>query len=316
MTQSMKSSTSEPSSPSDWPELSVVQRWFQTVVTHPDGVDRATRSAEAQELLPRSRAELEAMVTRSARVSARDRIAIYANAYYARLLECLGESYPVLKRALGEEVFNGFAFGYLQAYPSRSYTLGRLGEHFAQYLHESRPDGGDEQVDGPSWPDFLIDLARLEWTIAQVFDGPGTERQAVLDVSTLQAIPAQRWAEVLLRPSLALHLLATHFPVNDYYTTARKAPEDAERVVPRSKDSYIAVSRREFIVRRSNLTRPQYVLLTGIIDGLPLGDAIERVAEATGGSDDELGAQIQGWFRDWTAWQYFTDAIVPDTALK
>ena len=40
------------------------------------------------------------------------------------------EEFPVLKHALGEEVFDAFAVGYLQQYPSRSYTLFQLAANF------------------------------------------------------------------------------------------------------------------------------------------------------------------------------------------
>ncbi len=106
---------------------------FQAVVTNPDGVEAGADSAAAQDLIHLPPGQLEKVVTRSRALSAAERLAIYANAYHTRLLECLGEVYPMLKRALGEEAFEGFAFGYLQDYPSRSYTLNALGRHFAQY---------------------------------------------------------------------------------------------------------------------------------------------------------------------------------------
>src|SRR4029453_4200161 len=96
--------------------LDVVQRWFQAVVTHPQGIHRGAASAEAQELIRLNRGELEAVVRRSRNLTAAERLSIYANAYYARLLECLGACHPVLKRALGGEVFDSFAFEYLQRY--------------------------------------------------------------------------------------------------------------------------------------------------------------------------------------------------------
>ena len=60
-----------------------------------------------------------------------DRLAIYRGPITPRLLECLQAEFPVLATALGEELFNEFAFAYLQAYPSRSYTLDHLGRDFA-----------------------------------------------------------------------------------------------------------------------------------------------------------------------------------------
>ena len=50
------------------------------------------------------------MISPSQALSSVERLAIYANAYYARLLECLGEEFPVLKQTLGDETFEAFAF--------------------------------------------------------------------------------------------------------------------------------------------------------------------------------------------------------------
>src|SRR6266567_5995921 len=155
------------------PELSQLQRWFQTVITNPEGVDAGACSDEAQRLIQLPPGALERVITRSRALSAAERLAIYANAYHSRLLECLGEVFPMLKRTLGEDAFDGLAFGYLQDYPSRSYTLNELGRHFPRYLEQTRPacDSAEAQRIDPAtpgegpvlekdWPDFLIDLAR------------------------------------------------------------------------------------------------------------------------------------------------------------
>src|SRR5947209_13115313 len=114
-------------------DLNVVQRWMQAVLMHPGGVAQGMASEEAQRLLQVPPAEVEKVLTRSETLTALERLAIYGSAYYARLLECLREEYPVLKHALGDEAFDAFAFGYLQKYPSRSYTLGKLGDLFSRY---------------------------------------------------------------------------------------------------------------------------------------------------------------------------------------
>lgn len=98
--------------------LGTVQQWFQAVVTHPDGVEGGVASEEAQALIRLPRGEIEAVICRSRNLTAAERIGIYANAYYSRLLECVGDCFPLLRAALGEDVFNGFAFDYLQRYPS------------------------------------------------------------------------------------------------------------------------------------------------------------------------------------------------------
>jgi len=304
----MTHSLSPPESSGTWPELSVVQQWFQAVMTHPDGIDAGLNAEDALELAPMTRKDLERMVTRSEKVSARDRISIYGNAYYARLIECLGDSYPVIKRTLGEEAFNGFAFDYLQRYPSQSYTLGHLGEHFPKYLDETRPDHRDTDsadVDAAGWPDFLIDLARLEWTIAQVFDGPGIENKSTLSREQLQNISPHQWPALRLHTVPCLQLLSMRFPLNAFYTAARQTPKEGELPLPAPADSYMAVTRRDYVVRRHDLSYAQYILLNALSYGSTLGDAINQAAAYSELSDETLASELQQWFHQWTSRQYF-----------
>ena len=309
---------SAPDNSPDAAEVNRVQRWFQAVVTHPDGVEAGADSDEAQRLINLPPGQLEKIITRSRALSAAERLAIYANAYHTRLLECLGEVYPMLKRTLGEEAFDGFAFGYLQEYPSRSYTLNELGRHFPRYLQKTRPTADNaEPESGPAdsannhpalvedWPDFLIDLVQLEWAIYDVFDGVGVEGQVLLRADQLQGIPPERWPQVQLQPVPCLQLLATRFPVNDYYTASRKANDDEVVAVPSACESFVALTRREFIVRRYNLSRTEFELLRGIKNGQSLGQAVERAASVTDDDIEKLSANLKLWFRNWTAEGFF-----------
>jgi len=307
---------SGPHTPSE--EVSRLQRWFQAVVTHPDGVEAGADSDEAQRLIDLPPGQLEKVITRSRALSAAERLAIYANAYHTRLLECLGEVYPMLKRTLGEEAFDGFAFGYLQEYPSRSYTLNELGRHFPSYLRETRPRPDDAESrssptdsanTGPAlvedWPDFLIDLVQLEWAIYDVFDGVGVEGQPLLRAGQLSGIPPQNWPQVQLQPVPCLQLLATRFPVNDYYTAMRQAKNDEVVAIPSSCESFVALTRRQFIVRRYNLSRTEFELLRAIKNGQSLGQAVERAVGVTDDDMDKLTANLKLWFRNWTAEGFF-----------
>ncbi|MCI0535507.1 MAG: DNA-binding domain-containing protein, partial [Verrucomicrobiales bacterium] len=306
--------------PPDTPreEVSRVQRWFQAVVTHPDGVEAGADSDEAQRLINLPPGQLEKVITRSRALSAAERLAIYANAYHTRLLECLGEVYPMLKRALGEEAFDGFAFGYLQEYPSRSYTLNELGRHFPPYLQETRPTPDNSESESASvdaeddqpalvqdWPDFLIDLARLEWAIYEVFDGAGVEGQPLLQADQLLDILPQRWPQAQLHPVACLQLLTTRFPVNDYYTVLRKAKDDEAVPIPSLCESFVALTRRQFVVRRYNLSRTEFELLHAIKEGQTIGAAVERAALTANAEVDQLAADLKLWFRNWTAEGFF-----------
>jgi hypothetical protein len=285
------------------PDLGTVQRWFQSVISHPDGVAGGVEAEEAQRLMRLRRSELEKVIRRSKNLSAEERLGIYANAYYARLLECLRESFPVLCKALGRELFDEFAFDYLQRYPSQSYTLSRLGDRFADFLEETRPDrAAPGETPAVDWPDFLIDLARLEWTIEQVFDGPGVEGMALLSAADLRGIEAARFGEARLRPVVCLKLLTFKYPVNEYYTAARRLGEATEAPdTPAPGTQYLALTRRDYVVRRIVLSAAQHALLTALEEGVKVNDAIALAAAKWNGDETMFARAIGEWFEQWSA---------------
>lgn len=284
-------------------ELGTVQRWFQSVISHPDGVAGGVESQAAQRLMRLRRSELERVIRRSKNLTAEERLGIYANAYYARLLECLRESFPVLCKALGRELFDEFAFDYLQRYPSQSYTLSRLGDRFADFLEETRPDrGAAGETPAADWPDFLIGLARLEWNIEQVFDGPGVEGAALLSAADLRGIEPALFGEAWLRPVVCLTLLTFKYPVNEYYTAARRLGAGAEPPeTPAPGAQYLALTRREYVVRRIVLSAAQHALLTGLKEERRVNQAIALAAERWEGDEVGFTRAIGQWFGEWSA---------------
>lgn len=289
--------------------LDRVQRWMQAVITHPDGVLCGADGKAAREMIDAGRGNLESVVTRSRALEASDRLAIYANAYYARLIECIGDVFPVLKRVLGEEVFDGFAFDYLQTYPSRRYTLNDLGDQFVDFLRETRPDP-DKEKDEADWADLLIDLATLEWTIYEVFDGPGIEQDKVLEAGDVEGVDPSAWLEMRLQTPPCLRLLVLAYPVNPFYTAVRSTEDELEVPFPDSVTTYVAISRRDYIVRRYDLTRSQYELLKALQVGESIGQALEACTNVMPEEElDQLVVDVQTWFENWTAERCFFQAI-------
>lgn len=291
-------------------DLRRLQRWFQAVVTHPAGVSEGLESPEARALLPIAPEQVDSVVTSSRAMSPAERMSVYANAYYARLLECLGDVYPMMKRALGDETFEAFAYDYLQHFPSTTYTLNDLGKSFPDYLEQSRPSEEDAAIDASedldgSWPDFLIDLARLEWGIYDVFDGEGVEGQSLLQTSNLSEIPESRWEDLQFRFVPCFRLLATRFPVNDYFTLLRNSEPEEEVPFPEPVDSFIALTRRDYVVRRYSVSELEFHLLQSLHQGASLGEAIERLTSSREVQMDSLAKSLQLWFRNWTGEGFF-----------
>ncbi len=283
--------------------LERLQRWMQAAIVHPSSVVEGMDSEAARTHIDVGAEGVETILTRSGTLTAVERLGIYGSAYYARLLECLRDEFPVLKQALGEELFDTFAVGYLQEYPSRSYTLVQLGANFPRHLAETRPDTDGDREGGVDWPDFLIDLATLELTFNEVFDGPGVEGVRLLDAARLLEIPPEGLLDTRLVCSKCLRLLALRYPVHRYYTAIRN---EQETELPEPADTFLAVNRRRYIVRHHELSRPAYELLSALAARRTVGEAIAAAAEAAGPEVELLEANLAMWFQSWAEEGFFS----------
>jgi len=282
------------------PSLRDLQQWMHQVITDPRGVSIAIASAEANELIATDVGHVEDVITRSRALDSVSRLEIYSSSYYARLLDCLRSMFTALVHTLGEETFDGFSLRYLQTYPPSSYSLGHLADHFVDFLRETRPaNTGEDPV--PDWPEFLIDLASLEWNIDQVFDGVGMEGKTPLRPEDLAGISPDAWHKARLIPSPCLRLLSFRFPVSDYFAEVRAGNEPE---IPSPAPSYVVLHRQDYVVRRYEVTRVEYELLSALYGGDTVGNAIERLSAEV---EDlmEFGQRLSNWFQFWGTESFF-----------
>lgn len=273
------------------PDLGSLQRWFQAVIMHPDGVGAGVLGAPAQHHIDLAPGELERVVTRSRSLTAGDRVAIYCRAYHARLTECLEAEFAVLRKAIGEELFGMFARAYLSNCPSRSYTLAHLGQGFPGYLQDTRLDAsaaGDEET----WPDFIIDLARFERAFSEVFDGPGAEGYAMLSAQGLRALLTSRGRDVRLTPAASLQLMTFRYPVHDYFDAARR---DQEAELPAPLETRLAMNRRDYVVTMIELSAAQHALLGGLLAGETIGQSLQRAGATSPDQQHDLIVAMEAW---------------------
>ncbi|MCA9093208.1 MAG: putative DNA-binding domain-containing protein, partial [Planctomycetaceae bacterium] len=230
-------------------KLAEIQRWLQGAI-----VDGPTEGV-ANEL------------GASSRQTADERLRVYQIAYYARLIECLGEEFEGVKETIGESAFQQLGMEYLERYPSTSYTLADLGKKFPEYLRETRPA---KEGDGPDWGDFLIDLATLERIYAEVFDGPGSEGETGgIQLGGGDVIPA----ELTLQLCPSVRLVELQYPVHRYLSALRRG-EEAD--VPEGRKTRLVVSRREYIVRREEIDEVQMKILKSLQEDGNLERGIEQ----------------------------------------
>lgn len=152
------------------PTLAETQTTLWQLITAPENITEAPSFIDGDEDLP-----------------AVDRVNIYANMYFFRILDSLKEDFPSIVEALGDDGFHDLIVHYLQAYPPTHYSLRYAGQHFAEFIEDEK----------------LSNLARFEWAQLEAFDAADA---APLTAADLQRIPADQWPALVLKlhPSVQL----------------------------------------------------------------------------------------------------------------
>jgi hypothetical protein len=256
--------------------LNELQRWLLTAIAKPAGI---------------APAQLASTILPSRHQSAADRLAIYQHAYLARLLEVLREVFPCTRFAVGDDLFNQFAAGYLAAHPPHNYSLAHLADHWVEYLDASRPS---------DWGRFVIELARLEHAIDRIFDEPGPESLPPF------SLPTNPTDSLRLTLVPGLELLAFDFPTSSFYTVWKQGQQPAW---PNERQQFVALLRRDYIVRRFELTQAQFQVLLELQRGATLGETLLAATQPAEIDTEDMAANVGQWFQFWAAEQFYAKAV-------
>ena len=139
--------------------LAELQRRFFELIT---GAESVTAELAARGV-PAGEAEgvARALAVADARGSAIERLDVYANMYFFRILDALRADYPKVLAVIGDEAFHDLATGYLLAHPSRHPSLRFVGAALPGFVAEHR------LAKERPW---LGELAALEWARVDVFE--------------------------------------------------------------------------------------------------------------------------------------------------
>jgi hypothetical protein len=139
--------------------------------------------------------KIKQFVVRPEQGNITERLAIYGTAYRLRLLDVLQKDYPLLKKLLGEDAFAELGDAYIDAYPSKNFSVNCFGQHLAEFLHQEEPYAQNL---------YLSELAHFIWALGSTITAADAP---VLTTQEMAAIPQDLWPELRLKFQPALVVL-------------------------------------------------------------------------------------------------------------
>jgi Putative DNA-binding domain len=260
--------------------LRALQDLLYQRITAPHGA--ANRQSDRCGLSP---SVVEALVHGDERLSAAERVGIYADAYFFRLLDCLSEEFPATLVVLGADNFAALVKGYLLMYPPTEPSLLYAGRYLADFL-------GNHPFAG-RWP-FIAELARLERAVLDVFhaaDAPA------LGVEALRAVPPGEWPALKLRTHPAVKIVHCKWRSADVLQAVEQGREWND---PEHEDASVLVWRQNALVHYRTLERLERDALLMVKEGAIFAFICEAVAVRAEETDHValLGRLMARWLAD------------------
>ena len=237
------------------------------------------------------------------RLTSFERLQIYNQQYWWRLLASFAEDYPGLRAVIGQRKFDRLGIAYIEACGSISWTMRNLGRRLEDFLR-AHPD-----LTAPH-ERLAVDVARVEWARVLAFDDPEKRR---LQPEQIATVPADR-LRISLQPYITL--LELSHPVDELLLKLKESeietgafsnavssdrPRRRMRLTarPSRKPIYLAVHRHKLSVYYKRLEPEAFQLLTALRNDAPLEAACAQAFADSKALPETNAAKVQQWFATW-----------------
>lgn len=249
----------------------------------------------------------ERFIAPNSRLTAFERLEIYNRQYWFRLLSALAEDFPALRAVVGASAFDRLATDYLSAHPSRSFSLRNLGSKLPEWLAGHPQHTGRRQR-------LALDVVKIEWAFIEAFDNAQRTPLTLDQIATLDG-----GSRLGLQPHL--QLLALDYAADNLvlvlhkeqkrstseagvkHEDAAELDRDPDRPAPlpglRRRLTGVAAHRQDNAVYFARLEREEFLTLTALGAGQPLGEAIEAGFRDSTRSAARRPKLVHAWFSRW-----------------
>jgi hypothetical protein len=268
------------------PTLSEAQQLLWRLITGPEGV-AAALAADADR-----GGALEVALARTVRgdgtLDAPQRVDVYANMYFFRLLDVLRDDYPAVAAVLGDTDFHNLITDYLLHHPPTHFSIRHAGDRLPEFI-------GTHAVS--TVRPYLDSLAQWEGALNDAFDAADGPTWTPAD---LAAIPASDWAALRFRLHPSVRLLRSAWAVQEL---RRSVDRGDVPQAPLPTPTWLCVWRHGLEVMHRSIDALEFDTLALAAAGVAFSD-ICAAADRTGEGETalRLAAALARWLDDgWIA---------------
>ena len=272
------------------------QLWFGQIIGRPiDEDSQMNPISPSGELM-----EIEAAehIVPSPTLRPAERIQIYNQQYWWRLLNTLHDLYPLVTRLFGYRDFNRLiAIPYLIKYPPNHWSLTYVGDRLPQWIEEEYV-GDDKKL--------VYEAALVDWAFTDSFVAASTSPLTNEDLTKLQDSDEKLYTQPHLR------LFAAEYDIFCYRSNFLK--EDPEYwlnhdfpELNRSKEQYFILYRnKENDIAWRSASQTEYLLLNVFKQGASIEEACLWIEKQITPIYEEATKNLQYWFHDWTIYGWLS----------
>ncbi len=268
------------------PELKRLQCWFGKVISTPLGPDCTIAKFGPNKC--KMDKEAARFVVKSQTLQPEQRMEIYNQQYWFRLINTMQDFYPLLVRLFGYTDFNeSIAIPYLKDHPPQDWSLNPLGDKLPDWI-KLNYKLEDRQL--------VFDAAQLDQDFHQVF----FPKRIVLEETVTEDFLEK---PLILQPHVTLHNL----PYNLFsfrrdllmespdYWIENPFPE-----LPKGEFHFCLFRNRSSNIQWRVISPVELLLMKELQKGITLDDLCEFLENQEESIRAEAETSLETWFKDWT----------------
>ncbi len=280
--------------------LRELQEWMRWIITDPRGVEAALAEkipdADPRDL-PRYLEPIPSAldcISGDEKLGVTERLDIYAEGYFARILEALESDYKRVKELVGEYGFQKLIADYLKRHPSRYKNIGEIGRELPNFIstHEMSREFKSLKV-----------VSDLEWNATECFySDDGNE----FDPSAFLSLKECDWPRLKIVFSRSIRILSSRLPLVEIWN--ERLPPVKFAGIDGGSEQFYLMSCVEGVVTVRSASPNEAVAIESFRRGETLAQVLERVQAQSNDGTLEVGLSedLMRFFGSWTSERLIT----------